>query len=150
MEVKILFERYIDYHRAVISIMQGRQQAAVELENARADYAACCQTLDAVGAAGSGVGGGSGEAAFIKRLERREMLERKIKILEEEEQCIGRALDALHPDERAVVETLYSIQHKSQTHAKQAACEAACCERSQMYRLRATALRKLERMIFSE
>lgn len=145
-----MFEQYIDYRRAVISIMQGRQQAAVELENARADYAACCQTLDAVGAAGSGVGGGSGEAAFIKRLERREMLERKIKLLEEEEQCIGRALDALHPDERAVIETLYSIQHKSQTHAKQAACEAACCERSQMYRLRATALRKLERMIFAK
>ena len=145
-----MFERYIDYRRTVISILQGRQQAAVELENARADYAACCQTLDAVGAAGSGTGGGSGEAAFIKRLERRELLEWKIKLLEEEEQCIGRALDALHPDERAVVETLYAVKHKSQTHAKQAACEAACCERSQMYRLRATALRKLERMIFSE
>lgn len=146
-----MFERYIDYRQTVISILQGRQQAAVELENARADYIACCQTLDAVGAAGSsGNVGGSSEAAFVKRLERREMLERKIKALEEEEQCIGRALDALHPDERAVVETLYSIQHKSQTHAKQAACEAGCCERSQMYRLRATALRKLERMIFSE
>lgn len=145
-----MFERYIDYRQATISILQGRQQAAIELENAHADYAACCQTLDAVGAARSGTGRGSGEAAFIKRLERREMLERKIKVMEEEEQCIRRALDALRPDERAVVETLYSIQHKSQTHAKQAACEAACCERSQMYRLRATALRKLERMIFLE
>lgn len=146
-----MFERYIDYRRTVISILQGRQQAAVELENARADYAACCQTLDGVGAAGSGSGGcGNGEAAFIKKLERREMLERKIALLETEEQCIRRAMDALCPDERAVVETLYAVKHKSQTHAKQAACEAACCERSQMYRLRATALRKLERMIFSE
>lgn len=146
-----MFERYIDYRQAVISILQSRQQAAVELENARADYADVCQTLDGVGAAGSGSGGcGGGEASFIKKLERKEMLERKIALLEAEEQCIGRALDALHPDERAVIETLYTLRYKSQTYAKQAACEAACCERSQMYRLRKAALRKLERMIFSE
>lgn len=144
-----MFERYVDYRQAVISILQGRQQAAVELENARADYADVCQTLDGVGAAGSGSGGsGGGEAAFVKKLERREVLERKIALLEAEEQCIGRALDALHPDERAVVETLYMVKHKSHTSAKQAACEAACCERSQMYELRKSGLRKLEQMIF--
>lgn len=146
-----MFEQYIDYRRAVIAILKDRQQTAVELENLRADYADVCQTLDGVAATGSGSGGsGSREATFVKKLERKELLEKKIKSLETEEECIRRALDTLHPDERAVVETLYTVQHKSQTHAKQAACEAACCERSQMYRLRRTALHKLERMMFAK
>ncbi|MDO4173705.1 MAG: hypothetical protein Q4D42_02975 [Eubacteriales bacterium] len=144
-----MFERYIDYRRAVIAILQNRQQAAVELENARAAYADVCQTLDGVGAVDSGAGGsGGGETTFIKKLERKEMLEQKIAVLETEEQCIQRALNALSSEERAIIEALYTVKHKSKPHAQQAACEAACCERSQMYRLRATALNKLERMIF--
>lgn len=145
-----MFERYIDYRQAVISILQSRQQAAVELENARADYADVCQTLDGVGAAGSGSGGcGGGEASFIKKLERKEMLERKLALLEAEEQCIERALDALHPDERAVIETLYTVKHKSRTYAKQTACEAIHSERTRMYKLRQSGLRKLEKMLFT-
>lgn len=146
-----MFEQYIDYRRAVIAILQGRQQAAVELKNARAAYTIVCQTLDGVAAAGAGSGsGGGGEATFVKKLERKEWLENKINSLESEEECIRRALDALYSDERAVVETLYVVQHESKACAKQAACEAACCERSQMYRLRRTALRKLERMLFTK
>lgn len=146
-----MFERYIDYRRAVIEILQGRKQAAAELENARADYADVCQTLDGVATAGSGSGGsGAGEATFVKKIERKEVLEKRIRSLETEENCIRRALDALNPDERTVIETLYTVQHESQAHAKQAACEAARCERSQMYRLRGTALRKLERILFAK
>lgn len=146
-----MFEQYIDYRRAVIEILQSRKQAAAELENARADYADVCQTLDGVAVARSGSGGsGGGEAIFVKKVERKEALEKKIRLLETEEKCIRRALNALDPDERTVIETLYTVQHESQAHAKQAACEAVGCERSQMYRLRGNALRKLERIFFAK
>lgn len=144
-----MFEQYIDYRRAVIEILKSRKQAEVKLENTRADYADVCQTLDGVAAAGSGSGGrGGGEAVFVKKIERKEVLERKIRSLEVEENCIRRALDALHPDERTVLKVLYTVEYEEGKDAVPAACEAVHCERTRVYKLRDSGIKKMKWMLF--
>ena len=142
-----MFEKYINWDRVAIEMLQHRDENAVALANLREEYASVSDGLGAVDYSKDRVASTASDDGMINKYIQKASIEERIKELVREDRQFSRAWEALTEDEQRILTEFFQRGRRPMQDAIDILCEMYGYERRKIYYMRREALSKFKRLL---